>query len=677
MKMFLFPKLAITSIIKNKKLYLPYIISCVGSILMFCVIQNLSYSSALAKTKGGSEAQLILTLGKLVIAIFSVLFLFYTNSFLNKKRYKEFGLYSLLGMDKKSIGKVVFWESLFISITGLVLGVILGTILTKIAELALINAIKGEIDYSIPFSFDGLKITVLIYGSIFLLLMLKSLINVFKLKPLELFKSSNYGEKPPKSNIIFGIIGLVLIGVAYYIAISIKSPLTAIITFFFAVVMVIVGTYMLFVSGSVTLCRLLKKDKKYYYKKQHFVSVSSMAYRMKRNGEGLATICVLCTMVLVLVSSTSSLYFGANDALKHQHPENSSIALYLWDYDNLTDERIKPIRQTYEDVFKENNYEPEDLIEYRYSMIAGNLEDKTIIPEVDLGTETLSINYDQLRYVLFLNLDDYNRIQNANYTLGNNETLLYTIGCEYDYDELNIKNLKLNVKDRINECFEIAYVNSVPMPSFICVINGFEELKSLQKEFGDEASFYLNQVYYYGYNSSLSDEETNRIHLEQLKAIKNIDYVLCDADGTVNYDGGTLASRKDNFFTTIGGLFFLGIILSILFISAAVIIIYYKQISEGYEDQDKFTIMRNVGMSKKDIKKSINSQILTVFFAPLIVAGIHLCFAFPFIWKMLQIFGLSNITYVIMVSIIAFVIFGIFYAIIYKVTAKSYYQIVS
>ncbi|MBQ0084515.1 MAG: FtsX-like permease family protein, partial [Clostridiales bacterium] len=296
MKTAFYPKLAFLGIKKNRKLYLPYILSCIGMVMMGYIVQSLSYSPVLKQMRGGSNMEAILSIGKFVIAIFSLLFLFYTNSFLVRRRFKEFGLYSILGMGKNGIAKIVLFESLFSAFFGLAGGIGLGILFSKFAELGLLNAIKAPIDYSLHLSGEAISFTAMVFGIIFILITIKSLITVAKCNPLELLRKENLGEKPPKTNWVLAVAGAVLLISAYIISVTIESPLSALSLFFVAVIMVIAATYMLFVSGSVALCGILRKNKKYYYKKNHFVSVSSMSYRMKRNGAGLASIRILATM---------------------------------------------------------------------------------------------------------------------------------------------------------------------------------------------------------------------------------------------------------------------------------------------------------------------------------------------------------------------------------------------
>lgn len=324
----LYPKLAILGIQKNRRLYIPYLLTCIGMVAMFYILQSLSYSPLLQEMKGGNNVGLVLSLGKYVISVFSLIFLIYTNSFLNRRRNKEFGLYHILGMGKRGLLRISAWESLFISAVGMVGGIALGIALSKLAELGLLNAIHVAPDYRFTMHFESIKVTIGIFAIIFVFLFLKSMLHILRAKPLELMHSEQTGEKPPKANWLFAVLGLLLLGGAYYLAVSIQSPLKALTLFFVAVIMVILGTYLLFCAGSVTLCRTLQKNKRYYYQKQHFVSVSSMTYRMRRNGAGLASICVLSTMVLVMLSSASSLFIGAEGCPAGWLPRDGIIAVH-------------------------------------------------------------------------------------------------------------------------------------------------------------------------------------------------------------------------------------------------------------------------------------------------------------------------------------------------------------
>ena len=677
MKKSIYPRLAWSGIVKNRKLYFPYILSCMGMVMMFYIIHFLSYSPLLHEMKkGGSSLEMILSLGKFVIAVFALLFLFYTNSFLIRRRYKEFGLFNILGMDKHSISRIILWESLIVSAFGLIGGMGLGIVFSKLAELGLLNAIHGAIDYRFAIPAEAITYTLIIFGIIFLLLTVKSLWQVRRCKPLELLRSENFGEKPPKANWVFAVLGVIILGVAYYLAVSIKTPLTALTLFFVAVIMVIIATYLLFMSGSVALCKILQKNRKYYYQKQHFVSVSSMVYRMKRNGAGLASICILCTMVLVMISSSASLYFGINDALRARFPRDIDISVNMEGLDNLSDEKLENIRHTYEKVFASHQFTPENVQEYRYAAIAGLVSGDAVQADHNAVLDSFGINYDDIRMLYFVSVDDYNRVMGTDYTLSSGEALLHTLRCTYSRDSLSMNGCELHIAGTVDEFIRIGEANTMVIPSLMLVIPDYDTLRPLESLVDTYGNRMLSTKYYYGYDydEALSDEEAIRIYNDQTNALG--DTFIADQDG-YSYSGGCMAAEKEDFFATFGGLFFLGIVLSIVFIFAAAMIIYYKQISEGYEDQSRFAIMQKVGMTKTDIKKSINSQVLTVFFAPLIFAGLHLGFAFPLVWKMLQLFNLHNLPLVIWITVGAFVVFGIFYALIYKATARAYYSIVA
>ncbi|MBQ0109371.1 MAG: ABC transporter permease, partial [Clostridiales bacterium] len=440
MKKSFYPRMALSGIKKNGKTYLPYILSCILMVMMFYMIHTLSYSPALKSAKGGATLELILSLGKFVIAVFSLLFLLYTNSFLTKSRYKEFGLYSILGMDKKGISRIILWESLFVAAISLVYGILAGVLLSKLAELALLKAIRAESGFDFNFSTEALLYTLGLYIIVFAVLTVKSLITVRKSNPLALLRSSRTGEKPIKSNAVFAVIGIIILAAAYYLSVSIKTPLTAIPVFFAAVIMVIVATYMIFISGSVALCKLLKKKKNYYYDKKHFVSVSSMTYRMKRNGAGLASICILCTMVLVMISSTSSLYFGADESLSKRFIKDNSISVSFENLEDFNENNVNGIRNCYGSVFKEYKFKPENVYEYRYVEISGKTEGNNVNPVYNPNLSGIGDISDVVT-VYFISANEYSRIGGSETLIKDNEVLIFTDDLNYKSDKISIANI--------------------------------------------------------------------------------------------------------------------------------------------------------------------------------------------------------------------------------------------
>ena len=674
MKSLLYFRLAVSGIRKNKKLYLPYILTCIGMVMMSHILQSLSYSPALHAMRGGSQMEFILSLGKVVVAVFAGLFLLYTNSFLIRRRNKEFGLYNVLGMDKTALSWVIFWENIIVAVLGLGFGLLLGIGLYKLAELGLVNMIHGNVDYSFTVSAESMKFTLCVFLPIFALLMVKSVWQVRRAKPLELLRSENAGEKPPKANYLLGLAGLVLLAGAYYLSVSSSNAMAAFTWFFVAVIMVILATYLLMISGSVVLCRLLQKNKSYYYQKQHFVSVSSMAYRMKRNGAGLASICVLSTMVLVMISSTSSLYIGMEDSIKARYPHDSGFGVDMEWLEYLDDAHVCQVREGFEQVFRENGAEPKNVEQYRYASISGILEGGRVEPDSSAASYS-TLDYSTLRTITFIPVEDYNALNGTALTLEPGQALVGCLRCEYDEPSFRLGDMTLEIAGKLPKNLNTGESVMSVVPSITLVVSDLQELVPLDSLADYKGRKMLQTCYYYGCDFDLPDDRIIELHQQQKQAIMRVEFL------GKNHGYGWIdecpAQEREDFYITFGGLFFIGIMLSVVFVAAAALIIYYKQVSEGYEDQSRFAIMRKVGMTKTDIKKSINSQILTVFFAPLLMAGMHLIFAFPMVWQILQMFNLRNLKLVIVTNIASFLVFCLFYVVIYKFTACAYYGIVS
>ena len=670
MKRSLYPRLAWTGIVKNKVLYLPYIVSCIGSVAVLHILQCLSYSDLLKEMRGGSSLELTLSLGKIVIAIFSVIFLLYANSFLLKRRFREFGLFYVLGMDKKGICAVAAWESLILAGIGIGGGLVTGALFSKAAELILARLVQGEVSFRPSFSPESFAFTFSVCLVIFFIVFLKSIITVLRTDPIGLLKSESTGEKPPRSNPILAVSGLVCLVTAYVMAVSIESPLNALIFFFVAVILVIIGTYLLFIAGSVALCRLLKKNKKYYYRKDHFVSVSSMLFRMKRNGAGLASICILSTMVLVVISSTSALYFGKEDSLSRAYPNDITVSLMMKGTENLTGENLSAIRSSYEKVLSEKGFEPTGVCEYPYAEISGTLSGNriTVRPTNNTGIP----DYEKLRTVFFFPLSDYNRITGSSLSLGKGEAAIYVVNGKYPESSICVENTEWKLVTRLSSFFRFPDDElSLSQVYFLVIpdVSELDELNAMRDSYADQM---LDVRYYYGID--MNDDDLESFYVGDL-----IDavYPLELFRTGIGYSGGNIADAREDFIASFGGLFFIGILLSAVFIAAAAMIIYYKQLTEGYEDHARFGIMQKVGMTKNDIRAGIRSQTRTVFFAPLLAAGVHLSFAFPMVWKLLMLFGLRDMTFAILTTLIAFAVFCLFYLLIYRFTARTYYKIVS
>ena len=674
MKRGFYPRLAWSGMRKNSKLYLPYSLACIGMTAMFYILMHLADSPALKLIPSSASVTMTLSLGSFVMGVFSLLFLFYTNSFLVRRRFKEFGLYNVLGMNKGNISRVLAWEALINALISLAGGLFLGIALSKLAELGLVNIMGGDTDLDLRISVKALEFTAMFFCGIFLLIYLNSLIKIRRSSASELVKSENFGEKPPRANWLFGLAGIVILAAAYYIAVSIKTPLTALSLFFIAVIMVIVATYLIFIAGSVWICRLLQKNKRYYYKKNHFVSVSSMVYRMKRNGAGLASICILATMVLVMISSTTCLYFGAEDALRDRYPRDISISASYSGLDSMTDENISALRGEISAAV--GGAETENILDYRCASLVGSLENGILdLSEASIYSTAMT-TYDYVAEVYIVPLADYNAIAGTNESLGSDEAMIYAYRMDYTDKTFAVDELVSFRVKKVLDSFPIADGSAMASiaPTVFVIVPDFADtvakLGGAVSSSGDEpASLSWN----YAFDTSVSDEE----EIAMCERIGERLSECSETGGYLYYSRESLAANRADFYGMFGGLFFLGIMLSIAFICAAVLIIYYKQISEGYEDRRRFEIMQNVGMTKKEIRSSINSQLLTVFFLPLIFAGLHLGFAFPFIHKLLMLFNLSNLPLLIGTTAISFGVFALLYAVVFRVTSNAYYNIVS
>ncbi len=666
MKLGFYPKLAWSGMRKNSKLYVPYTLAGAGMAALFYIISYLSSSESLLMVGGGGNIAIILGMGKFVIAVFSLLFLFYTNSFLVRRRYKEFGLYNVLGMNKLNISRILLWETLINALISIGGGVLLGIVFSKLAELGLLNMIGSDVDFTLGVSAVAIIFTVGLFGAIYLLIYLNAVIRINLSSATELVKSENAGEKPPKANWLLGIAGVVILGAAYYIAVSIKSPLTAITLFFFAVIMVIIATYLVFIAGSVLMCRILQKNKGYYYKKNHFVSVSSMSYRMKRNGAGLASICILATMVLVMISSTTCLYFGTEDSLRARYPRNVNVSVWYNEQENMSDESVSAYRDKINATAADAGMD--NALDYRCIATSGVLVDGGLRTGEASITNDFIFTYSSIAEAYIIPLSDYNAMSETKETLSDDEALVFAYRTDYTSDIFAVDDgTQFKVKKVLNSmpCYSGDAMASIATGIYVVVSDKSFAEGDFTSQNGSSYSWK------YGFDTALSDDEEMTLAQRIYGVIDRID------ENSINSSVESIAQNRAEFYELYGGLFFLGIILSIAFICAAVLIIYYKQISEGYEDARRFEIMQNVGMTKKEIRSSINSQLLTVFFMPLVFAGLHLGFAFPFIHKMLMLFNLNNLPLLIGTTVISFCAFALLYAVVYKITSNSYYNIVS
>ncbi len=681
MKRGFYLRLALDGMRKNKKLYLPYLLTCAGMVMMFYILAGLAFSPLLGTFRGGDSIQTVLVLGTFVVGFFALLFLFYTNAFLIRRRNKEFGLYNILGMNKRNISRILLWETVVSALFSLIAGLVGGLLFSKFAELFLIRMAGAEVSYKLSIEPMTILAAVIFFSAIFFLILVVSLARISRNKPLDLLRSESAGEKPPKANWLLAVAGLIILGFAYYLALSIESPMAAFEVFFLAVLMVIAATYLLFIASSVTMCRLLQKNRKYYYRPDHFVSVSSMAFRMKRNGAGLASICILATMVLVMLSSTGCLYFGGENALREMSPYDLSFSAEFAKTEKYSEESRKSIEEIVNKATAGHN---EELITY-FRLDANGLFEKNTL-EITRESKWLDHATDsgllkKAHHLILIRLSDYNRLTGKDLSLEPGDALVWTSRGTYNEDTYTVKGCRtLNVRGKLDEIpFKLSSDDTVTVVDVVAVSDWID--------YANEIADYAESLYEYRWLAepglycsfnmpeiSVNDQYSNmRKIVEDCRSIFRIEGR--DSFGFITIN--SYAENRADFFTTYGALFFLGIVLSIVFIAAAALIIYYKQLNEGYEDQSRFGIMQKVGMTPGEIKSAVNSQVLTVFFAPLLLAGVHLGFAFPFIEKILRILGVNNLPLLIAANVICFLTFALFYIFVFRATAKAYYSIVS
>nr|WP_294491748.1 ABC transporter permease [uncultured Mediterraneibacter sp.] len=674
-------RIARDGIMKNRKLYFPYILTCICMIMMFYIVYYLGICADFTQVRGGDMLKSFLGLGVFVIAIFSLIFLYYTNSFLIRRRQKEFGLYNILGMGKRNLVKVLVWENMLTAVISIAAGLVLGILFAKLAELASIRLLGGETGFTIHVDKRALIVTAALFMAIFLLIMLRMVFYIFRLRPVELLKSENVGEKPPKANWVLALLGAALLICAYYLAVAVIDPMSAMVIFFFAVIMVIIATYFLFIAGSVALCKLLQKKKNYYYKTKHFVSLSSMVYRMKRNGAGLASICILSTMVLVTVSSTVCLWVQTEDGVQKRYPHDIMMEFTSSDYSEtqvykeLVDGVLTEYGETAEaeetfHLYSAGAYQFQDQITLRWDHLAS------------LGVGEM----EAMRALYIIPLDEYNRISGGNRELSGDEMLVYPYKTDYEYDTLTIEECGTwNVEVLDSEPFSVGSAQADMVGSLFMVVKDMsvmEQIRETCNKIASDSDMSLNYIEEnYGIDLACDDEKQIEIYntmVERFSALaEENDGMTEDGADLPHYRLDSKALGRTDYISINGGLFFLGVMLGTVFLFGTVLIMYYKQISEGYEDQNRFDILMKVGMSRKEVRQSINSQVLTVFFLPLITAGVHLAFAFPLISMILLLMSATEESLLIIVTVCCYLIFALFYVIVYGITSRSYYTIIS
>lgn len=692
-KLSFYPKLAARSIKNNRQFYLPYILTVIGTCAAMYILYALNFDPGFDQlgagtTNGQAYVQFFMQLGIVMVSLFCFIFLVYTNSFLMKRHTKELGLYSVLGMGKKNIAGILVFESLYIAVIGIVLGLALGVLLHKLMMLLLYWLMRLPAPFGFAIQVKAMVNTSVFFVVIIFLTLLLNLWRVGRSKPVELLRGGNVGEKEPRINWLVVVIGVLTLGGGYFIAVWVKDSVMAIAFYFVAVFLVIIGTYCLFTSLSILALKALKKNKRYYYKSKHFISVSGMLYRMKRNGVGLANICIIATMVMVMISGTLSLYLGCDEVVRLNTPTDIVVqGRHYYHYTTDENGEIDPEQTVPINPEALNNYVLELFAEAGAEPTSGYQ-----IEDLYVNTEVITKNGTHVSTEFYIiTADTYAAITGEEApVLGKGEALavLSVPGAndqlregfsfqEYDLDG----NLTGNPGPEftiVGECENIlnnivrtdALLAAGEENYVLMVVDGTETLDEIGKTT-------VTGIYYWEgrYNfATLSDAEQNALY--DAFWAENHDFSAADCGYVAYFRTDTRVDVESDIFGLAGGFLFLGVFLGLVFMMAAVLIIYYKQVSEGYEDQRRFDIMRKVGLSRREARRSIRSQILTVFFLPLIVAAVHIAFDFKLVLQLLTLFALRNTTLTALCTLGTLAAFCLIYALVYMLTARAYYKIV-
>jgi putative ABC transport system permease protein len=646
----------------------------VFTVMMFYMMSSLVNSDNIKNMQGAGNVIFLLKIALGVSILFSVIFLFYTNSFLMKRRKKEIGLYNILGMEKRHIGRMMLFETIIIAAVTIVVGLIFGIVFSKLMFLLLMKLIDAKTIPAFSVPVKALIETLILFLAIFFLTMLYNLAKIHLTKPIELLHGGEIGEKEPKTKIVLTILGLATLGWGYWFALTVESPFKAIQYFFLAVIMVIVGTYLLFTAGSIAAIKLLRKNKGFYYQTKHFTSVSGMLYRMKQNAVGLANICVLSTMVLISIATTVCMYAGMDNTIKNTNPYEIRMTALLDSNDST-----KKVDDAVTKVIKDNNVETKNYSAIHVSQMY--LQDHNGEKFTTMKVENYSALYSSgCAAVELLTLDEFNKYNNSNYTLNSNEVIVYTKdgfkGNELKFD-LGDQNINMKVKDAPNSISKALSMGNMSniMKCYVVVVKDMPELENLLTKVAvasgvdqsDEDMELFKLEYIVQFDTNVSEDQSVKLN-NKINALE-VDGTFISADSKF--------TARDEFHQMYGGFLFLGMFVGILFLMATVLIIYYKQISEGFEDKNRYEIMQKVGMSIQEVKKTIRSQVLMVFFIPLVMAGIHVFVSFRIMNKILQIMSFGFSTSFLVCTIITLLVFCVIYGIVFALTARSYYKIVS
>ena len=649
-----FPRLALVNLVRNGRFYGPYLLSCGMTAAMYYILSYLTRSDIVASVRGAGYLQSLMYIGTLVVALFAIVLLLYANSFVMKRRRRELGLYNILGLEKRHIAHLMVWETVYCAAAAILGGLAAGVLLSKLVLLLLLQVSRLPVQYGFEISLPGIANTAALFGILFLLTLVWNLAGLLRSRPVELLHSTSAGEREPKTRRLLVVLGAVTLGAGYATALTVADPFTALAYFFLAVVLVMIGTYCLFTAGSIALLKRLRNSPRYYYQPKHFTAVAGLLYRMKQNAVGLANICILSTMVLVTVSTTVSLYAGLEGSLDRMFPYDVDVIQDVTEGSGEDDAAITAENLTELQAAAERSSRKVELLQW--------FTQTDTIGAYSGNTFSLSTQGSADTQIDLLTADEYSRLTGHTVALAPEEVLVQAENIDLP-ETFYLEDLPFHVAGTIED---------FPRHNSTVVITGQTSRVSLVV--ADESV--ISAV-----KALDPDGVYQEIHLQM-----NVDGTdtekLAFVDSLIDsglQNTSSITSRQDNaidYYTMYGGFLFLGVFLGLLFLLSTVLIIYYKQISEGYEDQRRYQIMQQVGMSPREVRASIRSQVLLVFFLPLVTAGIHVAAAFPMLCKLLELFNLFDVGLFALCTAGTLLVFCAIYALVYGLTTRTYSRIV-
>ena len=658
-----FPKMAAGNLVRNRRFEFPYLLTGLITVAMFQNMTFLTFHEELKNMPGGATIPTIMNLGTMVVGLFAVIFLLYTNTFLMKRRHKEIGLYNILGMSKRHIAVVMLWETVYTCLITVVGGLLLGILLSKLMLLLLYKILFFSVSFGFMVSWKSVGITAVLVVASYLVALLLNLLHVHLSKPVELLKGGSVGEKEPKTKVLLAILGVVTLGAGYYIAITTESPLEALMLFFLAVILVIIGTYCLFTAGSIAFLKAMKKRKNYYYQAKHFIGISGMLYRMKQNAVGLANICILSTMVLVMISTCVCLYIGTGDALNAMYPHDIIYSQSWQDSGNRSKEEV---RVQIQEALDKAGMEPTHVQEVDQLTTVNSMPEEATLGGVDPNAGVMDLS--NTVTTLVVTAEGYRQMTGNTLNLAPGEAAIYTTESQGEWEQISFLGLSFSIKTWLPEAPAITVEGYSERYIFLVVADDAAMEAVYQQQMLDGGGLASNIYWEY----SLDFDGVSKEEMLQLYQTLRSSVLSDTGDNTLSCRD----AQEVDFYSLYGSFLFLGLFLGALFLMATVLIIYYKQISEGYEDKERFAIMEKVGMSQQQVRTAIRSQVRMVFFLPLLGAIIHLAASFKMISKLMAALGLQNIPLFALCCAGTVAAFAVGYFIIYHLTARTYYKIV-